>query len=71
MRTSCAATDQVTVTVLGWLIVLGSLGRSLFPAGIAGIAVGLGQNTSVIVGGEAAILFLVGAFLSFKAYRKD
>jgi hypothetical protein len=61
----------IVVTVLGWLFVLGGLARLLFPVRITGIAVGLGSNMSVIAGAEAVILLLVGAFLSFMAYRRD
>jgi len=61
----------VVVTILGWLFILGGLARTLLPIGIAEIAVDLGRNISVIAAGEAVILGLVGAFLSFKAYRPE
>jgi hypothetical protein len=61
----------VIVTILGWLFAVGGLARFVFPTGVAGIAVGVGQNITVIASGEALILLLVGALLSFKAYRQE
>jgi hypothetical protein len=61
----------VVVTILGWLFILGGLARTLLPIGIAEIAIDLGRNISVIAAGEAVILGLIGAFLSFKAYRPE
>ena len=58
------------VTVLGWLFVLGGLARMFFPAGLAAIAAGIGQITGAIIAG-AIVLLGLGAFLSFKAYRRD
>jgi hypothetical protein len=60
----------VLVTILGWLFVLGGLARMLFPTGLAVIAAGIGQITGAIIAG-AIILLGLGAFLSFKAYRRD
>jgi cytochrome bd-type quinol oxidase subunit 2 len=60
----------VLVTVLGWLFVLGGLARMLFPTGLAAIAAGIGQITGAIIAG-AIVLLGLGAFLSFKAYRRD
>ena len=56
------------VTILGWLFVLGGLARMLFPTGLAVIAAGIGQITGAIIAGA---IILLGAFLSFKAYRRD
>jgi len=60
----------VIVTVLGWVFVLGGLIRLLFPARLASLAVAFVQTTG-LVAGEAVVLLLVGAFLSFKAYGRD
>jgi cytochrome bd-type quinol oxidase subunit 2 len=60
----------VLVTVLGWLFVLGGLARMFFPTGLAAIAAGIGQITGAIIAG-AIVLLGLGAFLSFKAYRRD
>src|SRR3954447_6826972 len=59
----------VLVTVLGWLALLGGLIRILFPTGLARMAAGLGQNTG-FVAVMAAVLLVLGAFLSFKAYGR-
>jgi hypothetical protein len=58
----------VLVTVLGWLAILSGLLRMLFPLRLAEIASVVVQNTGVplIV---AAIMLLLGGFLSIKAYR--
>ncbi len=60
----------VVVTVLGWLALLSGLSRILFPTRLAGLAMGAVQNAAVmpIV---ALVILVVGAFLSFKAYRSD
>jgi hypothetical protein len=60
----------VLVTVLGWLFVLGGLARMLFPTGLAAIAAGIGQTIGAIIA-AAIVLLGLGAFLSFKAYRRD
>jgi hypothetical protein len=60
----------VVVTVLGWLAVIGGLLRMLFPTGLAGVATTAVQ-TSGVVPVIAVIIFLVGAFLSFKAYSRE
>jgi hypothetical protein len=60
----------VLVTVLGWLAVFSGLGRMLFPTALAAIAGGFGQNIGAIIAG-AIVLLGLGAFLSFKAYRRD
>ena len=60
----------VVVTALGWLAVVGGLVRILFPARLAEIATTAVQTTGVMP--IAALLVLVvGAFLSFKAYRRE
>ena len=60
----------VLVTVLGWLAVFSGLARMLFPTGLAAIAGGFGQNIGAIMA-AAIVLLGLGAFLSFKAYRRD
>ena len=57
----------VLVTILGWLLLIGGLIRMLFPIWLAGMAASFGQRTGFI-GGEAVVLLLIGAFLSYKAY---
>ena len=57
----------VLVTILGWLLLIGGLVRMLFPIWLAGMAAILGQRTGFIAG-EAVVLLLIGAFLSYKAY---
>ena len=60
----------VVVTALGWLAVLSGLLRILFPTRLAEIATKAVQTASVMP--IAALLILViGAFLSFKAYRRE
>jgi len=60
----------VVVTVLGWLAVVGGLVRILFPTRLAEIATRAVQTAGVMP--MAALLTLViGAFLSFKAYRRE
>ena len=58
------------VTTLGWLAVVSGLLRILFPTRLAEIATRAVQAAGVMP--IAALLSLViGAFLSFKAYRRD
>jgi hypothetical protein len=60
----------VLVTVVGWLALLGGLSRILFPTRLAPIAIAAVQTTGVLP--AVAIVFLVvGAFLSFKGYRRE
>ena len=60
----------VVVTALGWLAVVSGLSRILFPTRLAEIATRAVQTASVMP--IAAVLTLVvGAFLSFKAYRRE
>jgi hypothetical protein len=60
----------VLVTVLGWLAVLGGLGRMFFPMRLAALAAHIGQSRGLIAG-SAVVLLLLGGFLSFKAYSRD
>lgn len=60
----------VVVTATGWLAVLGGLSRILFPTHLSAIAMQATQSTGVI-SAIAIITFLLGAFLSFKAYSRD
>ena len=57
----------VLVTILGWLAILSGLARMLFPTELAAIAAGFGQNIGAISAGA----IVLGAFLSFRAYRRD
>jgi hypothetical protein len=60
----------VLVTVVGWLGLLGGLSRILFPTRLARIAIAAVRTTGVLP--AVAIVFLVvGAFLSFKGYRRE
>ncbi|MGP0059263.1 MAG: hypothetical protein ACLPID_08265 [Beijerinckiaceae bacterium] len=60
----------VVVTALGWLAVVGGLSRILFPTRLAEIATRAVQTAGVMP--IAALLTLViGAFLSFKAYKRE
>ena len=55
---------------LGWLAVLGGLSRIVFPSQLAGIAMRAVHTTGVMPV-AAIITLLLGAFLSFKAYRRE
>lgn len=57
----------VLVTIFGWLLLIGGLARMLFPIRLAAMAATLGPSTWPVVG-EAAVFFVIGAFLSYKAY---
>jgi hypothetical protein len=60
----------VVVTAIGWLAVLGGLVRIVFPTRLGEIATRAVQTAGVMP--IAALLILViGAFLSFKAYRRE
>jgi len=58
----------VLVTILGWLLLVSGLVRMLFPIRLAGMAANFGQSTGFIEAGEAVVLLVIGAFLSYKAY---
>lgn len=60
----------VLVTALGWLAVVGGLSRILFPSRLAGVAMRSVETTGVMPM-AAIIILLLGAFLSFKAYRRE
>jgi hypothetical protein len=60
----------VLVTALGWLAVLSGLSRILFPTRLADIATPAVQTAGVMPI-AALVIFVVGAFLSFKAYVRD
>jgi hypothetical protein len=60
----------VLVTVLGWLAILSGLVRMLFPIRLAEFAVAFAQKPSGIITG-AAVLLVLGVFLSIKAYSRD
>ncbi len=60
----------VVVTALGWLAIVSGLSRILFPTRLAEIATRAVQTAGVMP--IAALLTVViGAFLSFKAYRRE
>jgi hypothetical protein len=60
----------VLVTVLGWLAILSGLVRMLLPIRLAELAVAFAQKPSGVIAG-AAVLLVLGAFLSIKAYSRD
>jgi hypothetical protein len=60
----------VLVTVLGWLILLGGFARLLFPVQLGQLASEMGQRTIGIIALMVALI-VVGAFLTFKAYRRE
>jgi hypothetical protein len=60
----------VLVTVLGWVAVLGGLARMLFPTQLAAMVARVGQSSGWIVV-AAAVILVIGAFLSFKGYSRD
>ena len=60
----------VIVTVIGWVCILGGLLRALFPVLVAQIAAQVIRVPGILP--TAAIIMLaLGAFLSFKAYRRE
>lgn len=60
----------VLVTALGWLAVLGGLSRILFPTRLADIATAA-VRTAGVMPLVAVVIFVIGAFLSVKAYSRD
>jgi hypothetical protein len=60
----------VLVTVLGWLAIIGGVARLFFPIQLAAVAANMGQHQGFLII-AAIILFLLGGFLSFKAYSRD
>ncbi len=59
----------VIVTVIGWICILGGLLRALFPVLVAQIAVRVIRVPGILPI-VAVIMLALGAFLSFKAYRR-
>lgn len=59
----------VLVTALGWLAFLGGLSRILFPTHLAGIAA-RAVHTASVMPAVAVVVLLLGALLSFQAYRR-
>lgn len=59
----------VIVTVIGWVCILGGLLRALFPVLVAQIAARVIRVPGILPV-AAVILLALGAFLSFKAYRR-
>jgi hypothetical protein len=59
---------RVVVTFLGWLFVIGGILRIVLPGVVEStvIAVYVGTTALIII---AAIVLIVGGFLSFKGYR--
>jgi hypothetical protein len=60
----------VVVTVLGWLAIVGGIGRMFFPTRLAAFAATLAPRTGVIAV-AAIILLVLGAYLSWQAYRRN
>jgi hypothetical protein len=65
-----AAEWPMSVTILGWLALLGGLVRMLFPIQLASIVARVGQSTGLI-SVPLLVLLAVGAFLSYKGYSRD
>jgi hypothetical protein len=60
----------VIVTVFGWLAILGGLGRMWIPQQAAPIALTFSDSPAGLQAAGAVVLVL-GAFLSYKAYGPD
>jgi hypothetical protein len=60
----------VLVTVLGWVALVGGIGRMFFPVRLAGIAVQVGASRALLVA-FAIVFLLLGGFLCFKVYARD
>ncbi|HXZ00291.1 MAG TPA: hypothetical protein VEI03_09845 [Stellaceae bacterium] len=60
----------VVVTAFGWLALLSGLLRILFPTRLAEVAMGVVKNAAVMPV-AALVILVLGAFLSFKAYRSE
>jgi hypothetical protein len=60
---------RVIVTILGWLAVVGGLGRMLIPNYAAAIAGQFTHSAALTIGGLVALA--LGAFLSFKGYEDE
>jgi ABC-type uncharacterized transport system permease subunit len=56
------------ITILGWLLVIGGLLRIILPRQMAELATGFAPNPAVLTV-PSAILCLIGAVLSYKAYQ--
>ena len=57
----------VLVTVLGWFALVSGLIRMFFPIQLATIAAAFSQSTGLVMA-MAAVLLVLGGFLTFKAY---
>jgi len=57
----------VIITVFGWIAVLAGVARILFAPHLAGLATGMATGTVMMV--TAAVYFVIGLFLSWKAFR--
>jgi hypothetical protein len=60
----------VLVTIFGWLALVSGVGRMVFSNQLGQLAAGAVQSTRVLPI-VAVVLLALGAFLSFKAYRRD
>jgi hypothetical protein len=60
---------RVLVTILGWLMALGGIVRIVLPQFALRVAAAIYSGPRAVLG-VAAILFLVGLFLTFQGYRK-
>lgn len=56
----------VVVTLVGWFVMLGGLGRMFFPE-----AAQQGTRNGSVVLALQMVLLAIGIFLTFKAYRRD
>jgi hypothetical protein len=60
----------VLVTIVGWLTLLGGLGRILLPTRLAPIAIGAVRTTGVLPAMAVGFL-VVGCVLCFKGYSRE
>jgi hypothetical protein len=61
----------VLVTFMGWLSLIVGLLRMVFPAQLAALAVKIAPSAVGVFPVFAVIFLGIGAFLSFKAYRRE
>jgi hypothetical protein len=57
----------VIITVFGWIAVAAGVARIVFAPHLAGLATGMATGTVMMV--TAAVYFVLGLFLSWKAFR--
>ncbi len=61
---------RVIITILGWLFVIGGLIRLVLPATTAALATDIYSNAASLLI-AAAIVLVLGAFLTFVGYRSE